>query len=56
MFLPAGHYWTFATPVYSGTFETTMRFALTLENGERLYSNAFMGFIQPGQFELPPLR
>ena len=56
VFLPAGHYWTFTTPVYSGTFATIMRFALTLENGEKLYSNAFMGFIQPGQFELPPLR
>ena len=48
--LPAGHYWTFVAPEYTGSFRTTMRFALNPE-GHPIYSNEFEGAINPGQFD-----
>lgn len=46
VFLPAGHFWEFIVPFYSGSMKTRLRFVL---NGE-LYSNEFEGSINPGQF------
>jgi hypothetical protein len=48
VFLPAGHYWEFASPVHSGSMKTKLRFVLL---GEKpIYSNEFAGSIDPGQF------
>ncbi len=48
VFLPAGHYWEFAVPIYSGTSKTKLRFVL--QGKPSLYSNEFEGSINPGQF------
>jgi hypothetical protein len=48
VFLPAGHYWEFAAPVYTGTKKTKLRFVL--QGKQPLYSNEFEGSINPGQF------
>jgi len=50
VFLEPRHQWSFSAPVYDGTVETQMRFALRLESGEMLYSNAFPGLVNPEQF------
>jgi len=48
VFLPAKSYWQFAAPVYSGTYQTKLRFVL---QGEKpMYSNEFEGAINPEQF------
>ncbi len=48
VFLPAGQYWEFASPVHSGSMKTKLRFVL-LEKTP-IYSNEFAGSIDPGQF------
>ena len=48
VFLPAGHYWEFAAPVYSGTMKTKLRFVLLGKHP--LYSNEFEGSVNRGQF------
>lgn len=48
VFLPAGHYWEFAAPTYTGSMKTKLRFVL--RGKKSLYSNEFDGSINPGQF------
>jgi len=48
VFLPAGHFWEFAAPIYTGTRKTKLRFVL--QGKQPLYSNEFEGSINPGQF------
>jgi len=46
--LPAKQFWEFTAPAYTGTFKTKLRFVL---QGEKpIYSNAFDGSVNPGQF------
>ena len=52
VFLPAGHYWEFAAPTYSGTTKTKLRFKL--ETKQPIYSNEFDGFVSALQFISPP--
>lgn len=47
VFLPAGYYWEFAAPVYTGTMKTRLRFVL--QGKEPIYSNEFEGSINPEQ-------
>ena len=53
VFLPPGHYWSFAAPVYAGSLATEMRFVLYL-GSDQIYSNQFPGFVNPEQFSPPP--
>jgi hypothetical protein len=48
--LPSGHYWEFAAPRYKGTIKTTLRFVLTIEGQNPIFSNEFEGSVNPGQF------
>ncbi len=51
VFLPPNHYWSFEAPRYSGSEETTMRFALEIDGGAGpVYSNEFAGTVNPEQF------
>lgn len=50
VFLPAGRQWSFAAPVYQGSFPTRMRFVLLLDDDKVLYSNEFPGSVNPQQF------
>ena len=47
VFLPSGHYWEFAVPVYSGVFKTKLRFCLL--GNQPIYSNEFDGKINPAR-------
>lgn len=48
VFLPAGKFWEFAAPAYTGSFKTRLRFVLQGETP--IYSNEFEGRINPAQF------
>jgi hypothetical protein len=48
VFLPAGHYWEFSAPRYSGTIKTKLRFVL--QGKQPVYSNVFDGTINAKQF------
>jgi hypothetical protein len=48
VFLPANHYWEFSAPVYTGSLKTKLRFVL--QGKQPLYSNEFVGSVNPGQF------
>jgi len=50
VFLPAGHFWEFAAPVYSGLFKTRLRFVL--QGKKPIYSSVFAGSINPEQFTI----
>ncbi len=48
LFLPAGHYWEFIAPRYTGSYRTKLRFRL---NGKQvLHSNEFDGSVNLEQF------
>ena len=49
MFLGPDEYWAFATPRYTGSFETKLRFHFT-GKGIDLVSNEFEESINPEQF------
>lgn len=56
LFLPPDHHWEFVIPVYEGEFKTQLRAELVYkrdinkEEESILYSTAFEGSINPGQF------
>jgi hypothetical protein len=50
VFLPVGHFWEFAAPLYTGPIRTKLRFVLTVEGGRPLYSNTFEASINAEQF------
>ena len=50
VYLKPGRHWSFAAPVYRGSFRTQMRFVLE-QPGLRLVSNEFPGTINLEQFE-----
>lgn len=43
-------YWEFDVPRYTGTFKTRLRFALLTETGHFVYSQEFVGAVNPGQY------
>lgn len=51
LYLPAGQYWSFNAPVYTGNFKTKIRYKLTdkLRSKQVLYSNEVTAFINKGQ-------
>ena len=62
-YLSPGRYWSFAAPVYQGSFETRLRVQLEVivgnathqmfehnKNTRLVYSNEFTGSVNPGQF------
>lgn len=51
LYLPAGQYWSFNAPVYTGNFKTKLRYKLTdaLRSQQVLYSNEVTAFINKGQ-------
>lgn len=53
VYLPAGHYWEFAAPVYGGPFQTKLRYRFQAEygKGSPVYSNEFDGHIHLSQFD-----
>ncbi len=54
VFLAQNHFWAFSAPRYKGTIPTKLRFAMTLTDGSKLYSNVFDGSINPSQFTSKP--
>jgi len=48
--LPAGHYWEFAVPRYTGKIKVPLRFVLRIEGEMPVYSNEFEGSVNPEQF------
>ena len=50
--LPAGHYWEFAAPRYSGKNKVLMRFALHIPGEPPVYSKEFEGSVNPEQFTI----
>jgi len=48
--LPAGHYWEFAAPRYTGTIKVPLRFVLETGEGPRITSQEFYGSVNPEQF------
>ena len=51
LYLPAGEYWTFKAPVYTGKLKTKLRYKLMPKrrDGSALYSNQITAFINEGQ-------
>ncbi|AYA35967.1 WG repeat-containing protein [Hymenobacter oligotrophus] len=58
VYLPASHYWQFAAPAFEGEFQTKLRAKVLVKRSRNpddfeqvvLYSNEFMGGVNPGQF------
>ncbi|MCC7419539.1 MAG: hypothetical protein IT428_04620 [Planctomycetaceae bacterium] len=50
VFLPSEQFWEFVTPRYKGSFETQLRFTLSLSDRSQIHSNTFEGSINPEQF------
>ncbi len=50
VFLGPDQFWAFSAPRYKGTIPTKLRFAIVLEDGSELHSNAFDGSVNPDQF------
>jgi len=48
--LPAGHYWEFTAPRYTGTLKSMLRFVLKIEGLTPIYSAEFEGSVNPEQF------
>lgn len=59
--LPAGMHWQFLAPRYGGSFATTLRVAVSLDDTASatprwFYSNEFAGSVDPAQLVYDPLR
>ena len=52
VYLKPKHYWSFVAPRYSGSIQTELRFKLQLSPEQILYSETYVGGVQPEQFEL----
>lgn len=52
VFLRPQQYWAFSAPRYKGTMSTKLRFAMPLADFSQLYSNVFIGSVNPEQFTL----
>ncbi|HSU55177.1 MAG TPA: hypothetical protein VLT36_14055 [Candidatus Dormibacteraeota bacterium] len=48
--LPAGYYWEFAAPRYTGKLRVPLRFVLNIKGDEPIYSEIFVGWINQEQF------
>ncbi len=48
--LPAGHYWEFAAPRYTGTIKVPLRFVLQIKGESPVTSQVFEGSVNPEQF------
>jgi len=48
--LDKNEYWEFIIPIYKGSFKTTMRYALTINDSLKLYSDELVTYINPEQF------
>lgn len=54
VFLPAGHEWVLAAPVYAGSIKTRLRYVLQIPNGQKVYSNEYEATIERGQWQKAP--
>jgi hypothetical protein len=48
--VPAGHYWEFAAPRYTGKLKVLLRFVLQIPGESPIYSKEFEGSVNPEQF------
>ena len=49
VYLPAGEYWMFKAPIYTGKLKTMLRYKLLIKGQQPLYSNAVQAHINEGQ-------
>ena len=49
VYLPAGEYWTFKAPVYTGKLKTKIRYKLVVKGKQIIYSNEVVAYINEQQ-------
>ena len=49
VYLPAGQYWTFKSPIYTGKLKTKLRYKLVVKGQQIIYSNEVVAYINEQQ-------